>query len=206
MLVAGLDSNLLDLGFIWIGIENEDPETNPKTAYWDVNGNVPVEQPIRTLSGMPDSSGSPGQIFTSGKYSIRVRNAQGEQVFYTASAGETETTNPGDPYHIHGQFLGDPPGVQAAVSIHVFGVAASFEADLPGAIYFHADDIPTGACAFVISKNGVAYGTITVDTTGDVIADCDAVDFAIGDYFEMISPDTSTDIANFAFTMIGSAA
>jgi hypothetical protein len=202
----GMDGLALELGYIYIGIENEDPETSPKDIYSDSAGLTPIEQPVRTLAGYPDSSGTPAQIFTAGKFSIRARNAQGEQVFYLASAGESETTSAGDPYHVHGQYLGDAPGVQETVSIHVFGVAASFEADLPGAIYFHCDTVPTGNCAFVVTKNGTPYGTITVDTTGDVTADCDAADFDIGDYFEMISPDTSTDIANFGFTMIGAAA
>jgi hypothetical protein len=202
----GLDGLALELGSIYIGLENQDPETNPKTVFWDEDGTQVADQPIRTLAGYADRSGSPAQIFTAGKYSIRVRNAQGEQVFYLASAGETETTNPGDPYHVQGQFLGDSPTVQQIVAMHVFGVSASFEADLPEAIYFFADTKPTADCAFDMAHNGVVYGTMTIDSTGDVTVDCDAADFEINDVFTLISPASATDIADFAFTMIGAAA
>jgi hypothetical protein len=104
------------------------------------------------------------------------------------------------------QFLGDAPGVQEIVAMHVFGVAVSFEADLPEAAYFSADTLPTDDCVFNMAHNGSVYGTWTVDATGDVTTDCDAQDFAIGDVFTLVTPDTSTDVQNFAATMIGAAA
>jgi hypothetical protein len=202
----GLDGLALELGYIYIGLENQDPETNPKSCFWDADGTQSATQPIRTLAGYPDRLGSPAQIFTSGKYSIRVRDSLGNQVFYLASAGETETISSGDPYHVHSQFLGDPPGVQQVVCKHVFGVAVSFESDLPDAAYLQCDTLPGSDCVFNMAHNGVVYGTWTVDTTGDSTIVCDEQDFAIGDWFDLISPATSTSIANFALTMIGAAA
>jgi hypothetical protein len=203
---AGLDGLAIEMGSIYIGLENQDPETSPKEVFWDADGLVSATQPIRTLAGYPDSDGTPGQLFTSGKYSIRVRDALGNQVFYLASAGSLENTNAGDPYHVHGQFLGDAPGVQATVCMHVFGTAVSFEADLPDAAYLHANTLPASNCVLTMAKNGVPYGTWTVDTTGDSTIDCDQQDFDVGDWFELITPASATAMANFALTMIGTAA
>lgn len=206
---AGLDGLALELGSISIGLENQDPETSPKPVYWDAGGTEAATQPISTLAGYPDRAGSPAKLFTSGKYSIRVRDAQGVQVFYEASAGEDEGVNAGDPYHVHGQFLGDAPGVQQIVAMHVFGTDVTFEADLPDAAFLFADTNPGSDCVFSMRFNdgsgAVEYGTWTVDSTGDSTIDCAEQAFAAGDVFTLVSPAGSTSIANFAFTMIGAA-
>lgn len=199
----GLDGLALELGYIYIGTENLDPETNVKAVYWDEAGAQPATQPIRTLAGYPDSSGTPGQLWTLGKYSIRVRDSLGNQVFYLASAGESEAAGSGDPYHVHTQFLGDAPAAQQIIGIHVFGIDVSFEADLPALAFFHAATLPTGSAVCKMRHNGTQYGTMTVDTAGDITTTCDAVDFVDGDWFQLDAPDAGTDMADFAFTMVG---
>jgi hypothetical protein len=196
---VGLDGKPLAIGKIYIGEENEDPETNPVTVYFDAAAAQTATQPIRTLAGYPDQNGSPAQLWVTGRYSIRVRNAQDEQVFYTASAGAD-----GRPYHIHAEFLGDAPGVSALVCIHVFGIAVSLPANFTASIEVYVDSPPTDACDFDLRANGVSFGTLTIDTSGDVSVTCTAQDFVKGDRLTIVSPDTSTDIADFAFTIIGS--
>jgi hypothetical protein len=199
----GLDGLALELGYIYIGLENQDPQTNPQTVYWDEAGTIPATQPIRTLAGYPDRSGSPAQIFTNGKYSIRVRDAFGNQVFYLASAGSLESVDAGQPYLIHCQFLGDHPGVSQVVMKHIFGLAVSLDTDLPAAAYFHVGTVPGSNCAFAMRKNGINFGTLTIDTSGNLAVVSSATDFAIGDRFELVSPSSSTSLADMAGVIIG---
>lgn len=73
----------LDNGYIYIGVANLDPITNPITAYWDVALTIPVAQPIRTIGGYPALSGTPGRIYANSDYSITVKDKYGNLV-YTA--------------------------------------------------------------------------------------------------------------------------
>jgi hypothetical protein len=52
-------------------------------------------------------------------------------------------------------------------------------------------------------KNGVSYGTLTIDATGDTTVECDAQDFDADDWFTLVSPDTVTAAANIAGTIDG---
>jgi hypothetical protein len=199
----GLDGLALELGYIYIGLENQDPETNPKSCFWDADGTQSATQPIRTLAGYPDRLGSPAQIFTSGKYSIRVRDALGNQVFYLASAGESESVTAGQPYLIHCQYLGDPPGVSTVVMKHIFGLAVSLDTDLPDQAFFHVGTNPGSNCDFDMVKNGISFGTLTISTAGALTVVSDATDFDIGDRFELKSPAGSTSLADIAGVIIG---
>jgi hypothetical protein len=202
-LFLGLDGLALQLGYVYIGLENQDPETSPKSIFWDEAGTEVASQPIRTLAGMADRSGSPARFYTSGKYSIRVRDAQGTQVFYEASAGEDETVSAGDPYYVHVSFLGDAPTTSQVIGKHVFGVAVSFDADLPDAAYFHAGTNPASDCVLAMKANGTSFGTLTITTTGTLLVDCNAQDFDIGDRFELVAPGSTTTCANIAGTITG---
>lgn len=202
----GLDGLALELGYIYIGTENADPETSPKAVFWDEAATSSATQPIRTLAGYPDRSGSPARTWVSGKYSIRVRDALGNQVFYEQSVGSDESVSAGQPYLIHCQYLGDPPGVQKVVMEHVFGLAVSLDTDLPDQAYFHATTHPGSNCAFDMLKNDVSFGTLTITTSGSLTVVCDATDFDIGDVFKLKSPSGSTSIADFAGVIIGTTA
>ena len=75
-------------GQIFIGLPNQDPENFPQAAFFDEAGTAPAPQPVRTNSaGFPcDSSGNPQRIYTSGPYSLRIRDANGVQVVYAADS------------------------------------------------------------------------------------------------------------------------
>lgn len=90
-----LDSRgaLLDGGSIYIGTAGQNPETSPKTVYWDSALSQVASQPLRTLGGHIINGETPAQIFLAdGDYSLRIRDADGSMVanvtsVATATAG-----------------------------------------------------------------------------------------------------------------------
>lgn len=76
-----LDGSPLE-GSLYIGQENQDPRTNPIIVYWDSDGLLPVNQPIKVVSGYPSRNGSPAVVYVNSSHSIRVENQSGKQVFY----------------------------------------------------------------------------------------------------------------------------
>lgn len=194
----GLDGTPLSLGKIYIGEENEDPETNPVTVYYDEAAQQTATQPVRTIAGYPDQNGSPAQLWVVGKYSIRVRDSLGNQIFYVASAGGDDR-----PYHIHTQFLAASPAAQAYVCIHVFGVGVSLGANLTGSVWAYVGTPPTANCDFDIRANGVSFGTLTITTLGAVSVTSTAQNFAAGDRFTIKAPAGATDLVDLGITIAG---
>lgn len=78
-----LDGSPLDDGYLYIGVINEDPETNPIQVYWDSNLTIPATQPIRTNSGYAYRNGTPALLYTAGEFSITIRNKRQEFVLYS---------------------------------------------------------------------------------------------------------------------------
>lgn len=202
----GLDGLALELGYIYIGDENADPQTSPKAVFFDEAGTEPATQPIRTLAGYPDRAGSPARLFTSGEYSVRVRNSLGAQVFYEESMGAAEAIGSGQPYMVHFYWQGEMD-VQKVVAKHVFSRAVHFDVDLPDLAWFHAGVAPDDDCIFSMRREGIQYGTLTIQaTTGDLAIECDEQDFAVGERFELVSPDEATTIEDLAGTFEGETA
>ena len=82
----GLDGRPLNGGKVYIGLANLDPETNPQQVYWDDAGEIPASQPLNTISGYIVNTGTPARFWTANNsYSIRVRNQQNVEVFYSAN-------------------------------------------------------------------------------------------------------------------------
>lgn len=79
-------SKPLNLGWIYIGEPDQDPQLFPKAAFWDEALTQPAMQPLRTDGGFIVNGGDPGAVFTDGAFSIRVRansgGSPGTQVFY----------------------------------------------------------------------------------------------------------------------------
>ncbi len=81
-----LDGSPLEGGNVYLGEENQNPETHPILVYWDVANTQPVAQPIRTVGGYLSRNGSPGKTFTSiSAYSITVKNSRGQLVYSSLS-------------------------------------------------------------------------------------------------------------------------
>jgi hypothetical protein len=75
----------LDAGFLYFGVADQNPETNPITVYWDNAFTQPVAQPIRTINGYPSRNGSPAAVYANDYFSVTVRNKNSELVIYSTS-------------------------------------------------------------------------------------------------------------------------
>lgn len=84
------DGTPLDGGYVYIGVENQEPITHPVAVYWDADLTIAASQPIRTLGGYPVRAGAPAKVYASGGYSICVKNKNGEIVVSAVSSGSLE--------------------------------------------------------------------------------------------------------------------
>ena len=79
--------NPLDGGSVYIGTDGADPEASPVSVYIDEALTTAIPQPISVVSGLLTYDGNPVEVFTAAEsFSIRARDSDGSQVFYTASA------------------------------------------------------------------------------------------------------------------------
>ena len=79
---AGTDGQPLENGYVWIGVANLNPQTNPVVAYYDAALTIPAAQPLRTLNGYISRAGSPAQVYVDGvNFSILVQNSKGSMVY-----------------------------------------------------------------------------------------------------------------------------
>jgi hypothetical protein len=82
------DGQPLENGYVWIGTANQNPITNPITAYWDAALTVTAAQPVRTLNGYPANAGTPARLYVNSDYSIQVQNKNGSVVYSAPAATE----------------------------------------------------------------------------------------------------------------------
>ncbi|ABD27427.1 hypothetical protein Saro_2992 [Novosphingobium aromaticivorans DSM 12444] len=77
----------LDGGSIYVGTAGDDPEISPVTVYLDSALSIVAPQPLQVVGGLICNDGNPTAFYVSGSnYSMRVRDADGAEVFYVASA------------------------------------------------------------------------------------------------------------------------
>lgn len=87
---SDIDGEPLEAGYIYVGQENLDPETNPIQAYWDRSLSVTATQPLRTTNGYVSNAGSPGNFYVNADgYSITVRNKNGSLIYTKLSVRQT---------------------------------------------------------------------------------------------------------------------
>ncbi len=78
--------NLLDGGFVYVGVANADPESNPIEVFWDAALTIPAAQPLRTMGGVIVNGAAPAFVFFEQEdFSYRVRDAEGDLVDYVPS-------------------------------------------------------------------------------------------------------------------------
>jgi hypothetical protein len=70
----------VDAGFVYIGVADMNPVSNPIAVYWDAALTIPASQPIRTTGGYPSNNGAPGVLFSASDYSITVKDKNGVQL------------------------------------------------------------------------------------------------------------------------------
>jgi hypothetical protein len=73
----------LDNGYLYFGVIDLNPETNPIQVYYDSTFTQPVAQPIRTSNGYPMRNGAPALIFAGSQFSVTVRDKNSDLVIYS---------------------------------------------------------------------------------------------------------------------------
>ncbi|WP_343518088.1 hypothetical protein [Sphingomonas sp.] len=83
-------------GYVYVGVANADPQTNPIDLFWDLEGDDPAAQPLRTIGGFLVNGTQPASVFfDEDDYSMRVRDDNGVEVFYSPSVyGPTDAFQP----------------------------------------------------------------------------------------------------------------
>ena len=87
------DGSALNDGYVYIGLEYQDPITAPTGAFWDEEFQIPADQPLRTSGGYIVRNGSPAAVYTGAAYSILVQNKNLVTVYNAPSAVITNVTN-----------------------------------------------------------------------------------------------------------------
>lgn len=80
-----VDGQPLEDGYIYIGVANLNPETNPISVFYDEAGLYPAAQPIRTTGGYAFRTGTPTRLYANSDFSIRVKNKNGTLVYSSNS-------------------------------------------------------------------------------------------------------------------------
>jgi hypothetical protein len=76
------DGQPLDNGYVWIGVANLNPQTNPVVAYYDAALTIQAVQPLRTINGYISNAGTPAQIYVDANdFSILVLDSKGTTVY-----------------------------------------------------------------------------------------------------------------------------
>lgn len=82
-----LNGTALNDGYVYIGIDGLNPETNPISVFLDATLSTPISQPLRTTGGYIYYNGSPVSIyFGNSNYSITVKNSLNTLIYTNLSA------------------------------------------------------------------------------------------------------------------------
>lgn len=73
-------------GYLYFGVANQNPETNPITVYWDAAYSEPASQPIRTSGGFAVRNGTPANLYVSTDFSLTVRDKNRRLVYSRLTA------------------------------------------------------------------------------------------------------------------------
>jgi hypothetical protein len=88
---------LLDAGYVYVGVPNGDPELEDDQIdlFLDADLTEPIPQPLRTLGGLIVSDANAVPIFFAEEnYSIRVKDANEQLVYYLPSAADAAAGTP----------------------------------------------------------------------------------------------------------------
>lgn len=84
----------LDAGYIYVGVANQDPVTNPIAIYYDAAMTIPAPQPLRTVAGYISNPIAPQTFFTNQNYSVSVRDKNQVVLFYVANFSSIVSNTP----------------------------------------------------------------------------------------------------------------
>lgn len=85
------DGSPLNSGYIYFGVVNLNPETNPISIYWDSALTQPASQPIRTINGFIVRDGAIANVYASSAYSITVKNKNGILLYNSADSSQFDS-------------------------------------------------------------------------------------------------------------------
>lgn len=146
---------------VYVGAPNTDPQTSPQAVYWDAAGTIPATQPLQLVGGYVIRNGAVAVAYTSGDYSMRIRNGLGVQVFYTATSLQV-TANAGmvitnGASSDHAALLVE----QYATGAGLYGIESHVYPGAQGNVFHHYSDATTAFKIDNVSNQSV----ITLNNT-----------------------------------------
>lgn len=149
------DGQPLDNGFIFVGVENLNPQTNPIIVYADPTLTIIVPQPLRTLAGYIYVNGTPAQIFVAEtNYSLRVLDKNANTVFNASSKFNPNLTAVTQSFGNNTTLIATTAFVQSAVQ----PLQAAIQALYPvGTIYINSG-ISTNPASYLGFGTWTAFG------------------------------------------------
>jgi hypothetical protein len=169
------DGQPLENGYVWVGVANLNPQTNPVVAYYDAALTILAAQPLRTLNGYISRAGTPAQVFVdAANFSILVQDSKGSMVYnfpdgtgISPSAAGVEYDPPFPGAVTTGYTVQDK--LSQYVSVKDFGAVGNGVADDTVAIQ---NAIDTEANVFFPPGKYRTTATLTVATFGQVLKGC----------------------------------
>jgi hypothetical protein len=163
------DGQPLENGYIWLGVANLNPQTNPVIAYYDEALTIPAPQPLRTLNGYISRAGTPAQVYVDGvNFSILVQDSKGSMVYNFPDGTGVSADSCGIEYDP--PFTGSVPTtvclkLAQIVSVKDFGAVGNGVVDDSAAIQAAIDAVNTGGGG----KIYFPQGKYNIGTTGLVV-------------------------------------
>jgi hypothetical protein len=192
------DGQPLENGYVWIGTANQNPITNPITAYWDAALTVTAAQPVRTLNGYPSNAGTPARLYVNSDYSIQVQNKNGTVVYSALGATErlSDVVVTGvDSSEVTFLQAGTNAVTRTAqakmrdvVSVLDFGADPTGVADSTAAIQSAINSLPNGGTVYFPRGSYLSNATINIPQNGI----CLLLDQAASIVYNTISNTTYT--------------
>jgi hypothetical protein len=165
------DGQPLDNGYVWLGVANLNPQTNPVVAYFDAALTIVAAQPLRTLNGYISNSGTPAQVYVDGtNFSILVQDSKGSMIYnFPNGTGISAVINSADVIY-------DPAGTGAVattvqsklrevVSVKDFGATGNGTTDDTTAIKAAITYAQSGNGCVVYMPAGIYVISDTLDIT-----------------------------------------
>jgi hypothetical protein len=178
----------LQSGFVYIGVANQNPITNPVAIFFDAALTVSAPNPLRTSGGfIVDGNGTPQNVYTAGDFSITVSDRFGAVLYTSPSYGfriysEAITFNE---VIIGSLIVPDAPGGAANGTINAAWSSTVARAAQIRALSIYQDTQPTTAahlarlsqltmplasCIYRVAPsliNNFNVASVTVNGTGD---------------------------------------
>lgn len=162
----------LDNGFVYVGVANQNPETNPLTIFFDDALTIPAAQPLRTSNGYIVRNGSPARLYTSQEdFSLTVRDKSSVLVFTVADA--TSLSNLASQF---AQFVSDLAS----------GSGSSLLGYNQGGVGAVDRTVQSRLRDFISVKD---FGAVGDGVTDDTAAIQDAIDYCVAYQKDLIVPD-----------------